>query len=119
MAMLSVDHSSGEAEFADELLVKLAARSKGGQRILIVDDINDSGTTIDHLRSAILGHGGTADEVRVAVLINNIRSRARVDYAASEIDRERDKRWFVFPWEAVAPRETLKEEAEEVPERLA
>jgi xanthine phosphoribosyltransferase len=119
IAMLSVDHSSGEAEFADELLVKLAARSKGGQRILIVDDINDSGTTIDHLRSAIAAHGGTADEVRVAVLINNVRSRARVEYAADEIDRAVDKRWFVFPWEAVAPRETLKEEAGEVPERLA
>jgi xanthine phosphoribosyltransferase len=40
--MLSVDHSSGEAGFADELLSKLAAKSRGGTRILTVDDINDS-----------------------------------------------------------------------------
>jgi uncharacterized protein len=119
IAMLSVDHSSGETAFADELLVKLAAKSKDGRRILIVDDINDSGSTIAHLRASIEAHGGASDEVRVAVLINNIRSRAVAEYAADEIDRHNDKRWFVFPWEAVAPRETLKEEAEEVPERLA
>ena len=119
IAMLSVDHSSGEAAFADELLVKLAAKSKNGIRILIVDDINDSGSTIAHLRASIEAHGGAADEVRVAVLINNLRSRAVAEYAAEAIDRHVDKRWFVFPWEAVAPRETLREEAEEVPERLA
>ena len=119
IAMLSVDHSSGEAGFADELLVKLAAKSKDGRRILIVDDINDSGSTIAHLRNAIEQHGGASDEVRVSVLINNVRSRAHADYAATEIDRAEDKRWFVFPWEAVAPRETLAEEAQEVPERLA
>jgi len=119
IAMLSVDHSSGETAFADELLVKLAAKSKDGRRILIVDDINDSGTTIAYLRGEIEAHGGAADEVRVAVLINNVRSRAKAEYAASEIDREGDKRWFVFPWEAVAPRDTLEEEAQEVPERLA
>jgi len=119
IAMLSVDHSSGEAGFADELLVKLAAKSKDGRRILIVDDINDSGSTIAHLRTSIEAHGGASDEVRVAVLINNVRSRAAAEYAAEEIDRRDDKRWFVFPWEAVAPRETLKDEAQEVPERLA
>ncbi|QAY76482.1 phosphoribosyltransferase [Sphingosinicella sp. BN140058] len=119
IAMLSVDHSSGEPGFADELLVKLAAKSKDGRRILIVDDINDSGTTIEHLRAKIAAHGGAADEVKVAVLINNARSKAHAEYAAETIDRETDKRWFVFPWEAVAPRETLAEEAQEVPERLA
>jgi hypothetical protein len=41
------------------------------------------------------------------------------EYHGSEIDRDRDKRWYVFPWEAVAPRSTLKVEALAVPERLA
>jgi hypoxanthine phosphoribosyltransferase len=116
--MLSVDHSSGESGFADELLAKLAAKMRGGFNLLIVDDINDSGTTIAFLRDAIAAHGGIADRLRVAVLINNIRSRARADYWSEAIDRAADKRWFVFPWEAVAPRETLVEEANEIPERL-
>ena len=117
--MLSVDHSSGEPSFADELLGKLALKTTNGSRILIIDDINDSGSTIAHLRSGIAQQGGLGDNVRVAVLINNIRSNATADYSASDIDRETDKRWFVFPWEAVAKPAALIEEALSVPERLA
>jgi hypoxanthine phosphoribosyltransferase len=117
--MLSVDHSSGEASFADELLGKLAAKSRAGTRILIVDDINDSGSTIAYLRSAIEQQGGINDRVRVAVLVNNVRSKARAEYSAGDIDRDLDKRWFVFPWEAVAKSTTLIDEALSVPERLA
>jgi len=118
IAMLSVDHSSGEPGFADELLAKLAAKMRGGMNLLIVDDINDSGTTIAFLREAIAAYGGIADRMRIAVLITNVRSRAKADYWAEAIDRAEDKRWFVFPWEAVAPREALVEAANEVPERL-
>jgi xanthine phosphoribosyltransferase len=119
ITMLSVDHSSGDAAFADELLEKLAAKSREGSRILIVDDINDSGTTIAYLREVLVSHGCSEPNIRVAVLINNSRSKARVEYAGSHIDRGEDKRWYVFPWEAVAPPESLAEDAAEVPERLA
>jgi len=118
IAMLSVDHSSGEPGFADELLAKLAAKMRAGLNILIVDDINDSGTTIAFLRDAIATYGGIADRLRIAVLINNVRSRARADYWSEAIDRGEDKRWFVFPWEAVAPREELISASQELPERL-
>ena len=37
--MLSVDISSGEPGFADELLDKLVAKLRGGERLLIIDDI--------------------------------------------------------------------------------
>ena len=117
--MLSVDHSSGEEGFGDELLDKLAAKIRGGQNILIVDDINDSGGTIEYLRAAIEAKVDNPASLRVAVLIHNIRSRAKAEYHGSEIDRDRDKRWYVFPWEAVAPRATLRVEALAVPERLA
>jgi xanthine phosphoribosyltransferase len=117
--MLSVDHSSGEAGFADELLSKLAAKSRGGTRILTVDDINDSESTITHLRTAIVKQGGVQDRVRVAVLVNNIRSGAKADYSADEINRDSDKRWFVFPWEAGAKPAALIEDALSVSERLA
>ena len=118
IAMLSVDVSSGEPGFAGELLDKLAAKILAGKRILIVDDINDSGTTIFGLRAAIEAKCGDGTGLRIAVLIDNVRSRAKVDYSAATIDRATDKRWFVFPWESVAPRETLAVEALEVPERL-
>jgi hypoxanthine phosphoribosyltransferase len=117
--MLSVDHSSGEAGFGDELLDKLAKKITSGSNILIVDDINDSGGTIQYLRMAIEAKTDEPGRLRVAVLVHNVRSKAKAEYHGSEIDREQDKRWYVFPWEAVAPRSTLKVEALAVPERLA
>ena len=119
ITLLSVDHSSGDAAFADELLAKLAAKSRAGSNILVVDDINDSGATITHLRQVLTEHGCHEPNIRMAVLIDNVRSKARVEYAGTQMDRSEDKRWFVFPWEAVAPREQLIGEAQEVPERLA
>ena len=119
ITLLSVDHSSGDDAFADELLEKLAAKSRDGANILIVDDINDSGSTITYLRRTLTEHGCSEPHIRVAVLINNIRSAARVEYYGTSLDRSGDKRWFVFPWEAVAPVATLIGEAEEMPERLA
>jgi xanthine phosphoribosyltransferase len=119
ITMLSVDHSSGDAAFADELLAKLAAKSREGSRILIVDDINDSGSTIAYLRNVLVSHGCSEPYIRVAVLVNNLRSKAQVEYAGTDMDRGQDKRWFVFPWEAVASPAALLGEAAEVPERLA
>lgn len=119
IALLSVDHSSGEHGFAGELLDKLAAKIGGGESILIIDDINDSGATIAFLREAINAKSGNPARLRVAVLVNNIRSKAHAEYWGRQLDRQADKRWFVFPWEALGTRETLIGGAGEVPERLA
>jgi hypoxanthine phosphoribosyltransferase len=119
ISLLSVDYSSGVPSFAEELMEKLAVATREGRTILLVDDINDSGGTIEALRNSLIDHGADEKAVRVAVLIDNLRSRAKVDYRSRTIDRSTDKRWFVFPWEAMAERRTLLEEAEAVPERLA
>ena len=119
IALLSVDHSSGEVGFADELLDKLAAKIRAGQHLLIVDDINDSGGTIAYLRAAIEAKSGEAGGLRVAVLVDNVRSKAKADYRGSAIDRSEDKSWFVFPWEALGTLESLTEDASAVPERIA
>ena len=118
IAMLSVDISSGEPGFAGELLDKLAAKIRGGERLLIVDDINDSGTTIASLRAALEAQGADEAHLRVAVLIDNVSSRAKAEYWSRRIDRREDKRWFVFPWESVAPRAVLIEDSQQLPERL-
>jgi hypoxanthine phosphoribosyltransferase len=119
IALLSVDHSSGEIGFGEELLDKLAAKIKAGQRLLIVDDINDSGATIAYLRAALGAKSGDPEGLRVAVLVDNIRSRAKADYRGSAIDRSLDKSWLVFPWEALGTPEVLAADAAAVPERLA
>jgi len=116
--MLSVDHSSHIPDFAAELLVTLARRSLS-DRLLFVDDINDSGSTIAHVRRSLAEAGGDAANVRFATLIDNVVSAERVDYRFRTIDRSINKDWFVFPWEQVSPVDKLIEDSAVVPERLA
>lgn len=84
-----------------------AARRK---RILIVDDINDSGATLTWIRrdwegNNLPGNSGWADvwnqNVRVAVLYNNEGSASGldVDYCAETINKVEEPQWVVFPWE--------------------
>jgi hypoxanthine phosphoribosyltransferase len=119
LPMLSIDHSSKVPGFADELLAKVAAKSVAGTRLLFIDDINDSGGTIDYVRRLLADNACDSDNLRFAVIISNSRSRVSVDYWTQMIDRDEDKRWFVFPWEAVGAKGTIVEEALSVPERLA
>lgn len=113
LPMLSVDLSAKLPDFGEALLAKLAERATAGERLLFVDDINDSGRTINAVRDAMMG----AETVRFAVLMDNIRSTAPVDYRAETIDRAVTKDWFVFPWEAVASRENILADWGDVPER--
>ncbi|BBC73840.1 phosphoribosyltransferase [Altererythrobacter sp. B11] len=117
--MLSIDHSSEVPGFAEQLLRKAAAKSAAGERLLFVDDINDSGGTIGRIRDILSQDGCADDNLRFAVMVNNVRSKSKVDFWAKMIDRESDKRWFVFPWEAMATSDAIVEEALSVPERLA
>ena len=93
--------------------------SAQGTRLLFVDDINDSGGTITYIRELLGGNGCDTGNLRFAVLINNERSQASVDYWTDTIDRAEDKRWFVFPWESVGAKDTIVTEALSVPERLS
>lgn len=116
---LSVDHSAQVHDFAGAALERLAARTRAGERLLVVDDINDSGATIAKLRAMLAEAGAAESQVRFATLLDNIRSVSRVDYRARTIDRAVTKDWFVFPWEAVAPEAALEADAAAVPERIA
>lgn len=78
------------------------------KNILIVDDINDSGATIEWIKrdwnASCLPHDPSWSDVwhgnvRFAVLVNNVASQAMVDYSATEINKAEDDTWIVFPWE--------------------
>ena len=119
LPMLSVDYSSQVKDFADAPLERLAARTQDGARLLFLDDINDSGRTIAHLREKLAAGGATQGSVRFATLIDNVSSVQTVDYRARTIDRTVTKDWFIFPWEAVAPDLAIQADAAAVPERIA
>jgi len=116
---LSCDLSAQVPDFADEVLVKLAARTRNGERLLFIDDINDSGRTIGRLRRAMVQEAAAEGATRFATLIDNRVSAERVDYRARTIDRTVTKDWYVFPWEAMAPDSAHEEDAAAVPDRIA
>lgn len=79
------------------------------KNILIVDDINDSGATINWIkqdwRSGCLPDEEQAwnvvwhNNVRFGVLTNNLASKADIDYYAWEVNKAEEDCWLVYPWE--------------------
>ena len=117
--MLSIDYSSQADTLAAAAAARLAERTRAGERLLFVDDINDSGRTIARLRHLLAQAGAMPGAVRFATLIDNAGSAERVDHAARTIDRATCKDWFVFPWEALAPDSAIAADAAEMAERIA
>jgi hypoxanthine phosphoribosyltransferase len=95
--------------FGRESNKKMATQALSGKKILIIDDINDSGQTLKWIRQD--WEETTASEmaywdnvwgesVRVATLVDNMGSNFdSVDYTAVEIDKRDNPAWIVFPWE--------------------
>ena len=66
-----------------------------GEKILVIDDINDTGATFEHIRFNCAHN----TNVRYAAVINNKPSPFTVDYYGYEIDKNIEDWWVVFPWE--------------------
>ena len=69
--------------------------SIAGRRVLVADDVADSGRTLQLVMDILLKHGA---EVRTAVLYTKPTSIYRVDYVWKDTDA-----WIVFPWSALPP----------------
>lgn len=65
-------------------------------KILIIDDINDSGATFKYIEE---NFGRDNARVRFAALINNKPSKVKIDYQGYEINKDETPTWIVFPWE--------------------
>ena len=66
------------------------------QKLLIVDDINDSGNTLKLIKDHSVKN---ESEIRFAALINNIKSKIKIDYQGQLIDKSKNPVWYIFPWE--------------------
>ena len=66
--------------------------------VLVMDDINDSGNTINTLKE-FTAQIPLAGETHYAVLLDKLSSRAEVDYQGELVGEDREHEWVVFPWE--------------------
>jgi len=82
-----------------------------GSNILIVDDINDSGATLNYIKQDWQSGCFPKDRrwkeiwgnnVRVAVLVDNeaSKSKLKISYSAVDLNKAEEDSWIVFPWEA-------------------
>lgn len=87
------------------------ASGDGRKNILIVDDINDSGATLNWIKEDWQSSCFPKDKrwkevwgnnVRVACLYDNESSRSKLDvaYSAVTINKADQNCWIVFPWES-------------------
>ncbi|GAB76624.1 hypothetical protein SAMN05421595_1757 [Austwickia chelonae] len=72
-----------------------ATQDLSGQKVLIVDDVADTGRTLKRVRDFCGPH---VAEVRVAVLFEKPQSLVKSDYVW-----KRTERWITFPWSAEPP----------------
>jgi hypoxanthine phosphoribosyltransferase len=78
------------------------------KNILVVDDINDQGSTIAWIKqdwqSSCLPNDARwehvwGQNVRFATLTNNLASKESVDYSIWEVNKAEEDCWLVYPWE--------------------
>ena len=81
------------------------------KNILIVDDINDTGATLNWIQqdwpsgcfpNDLRWFNTWGQNVRVAVLVDNESSECRmpITYSAVDINKAQEDSWIVFPWES-------------------
>ncbi len=66
-------------------------------RVLIIDDINDSGSTLREVHNQFYTRAYM--NPKFATLLSKRSSVMEVDYAGEHINKSRENDWVVFPWE--------------------
>tara|TARA_Y100000592_G_C5205897_1_gene192696 strand:- start:4 stop:465 length:462 start_codon:yes stop_codon:yes gene_type:complete len=66
------------------------------KKILIIDDINDTGATFKYIED---NFGKGDGRIKFASLVTNKPSEIIVDYHGYEINKDEVPSWIVFPWE--------------------
>jgi hypoxanthine phosphoribosyltransferase len=104
LATVRVEFYLGVAETLNEpALTQGVSAAVTGKKVLLVDDVADTGKSLQLAKEHILRQG--AAEVRIATLYYKPFSAAKPDYYERET-----RRWVVFPWE-------LKETARKIVEK--
>ena len=78
----------------------LAEQVAAGKKILLVDDINDTGATLQWIVNDWNASKQLNETVRVAVVVNNLSSEfSDVRYSAISCNKREQPVWIEFPYE--------------------
>lgn len=98
MLVLNVEFYTGiGTTLLDPRLVDPVPDNHGmtGKKVLIVDDVADSGRTLEFVRGICAQY---TEDIRVAVLYQKPRSTIKCEYVWKETDK-----WISFPWSCLPP----------------
>lgn len=92
---LKIEHYVGTALMEDEAIVKYTVdeRAVKDKNVLIIDDITDTGKSIESARDYILKLN--PKDIKTAVLQFLFTSNAKIDFYAEYLD---EWAWIIYPW---------------------
>jgi len=93
LAAVKIEHYHGPQKSQKAVVRHPLTADITGKRVLVVDDVSDSGDTFEAL-FAHLGAAGPA-ELRTAVLHHKVTSSYTPDFHAARLVRWR---WIIYPW---------------------
>lgn len=82
----------------DDMEVFFSWANTANKNVLVVDDINDTGKTLEYVKNTY-NNWIIPGKVRFATLIHNYASNFSVDYYGKMIDKSEHDVWVTFPWE--------------------
>lgn len=88
-----VHYAAGAKKKRQARLVEIPSRNVHGRNVLLVDDVNDTGDTLELAREHFANAG--VRSLRIAVLHHKISSSMVPDYYAQKIIKWR---WLIYPW---------------------
>ena len=115
LAALKIEHYHGTRKSRQARIAHPLPAAFSGRRVLVVDDVSDSGDTFD-LALAHLAGREALGEVRTAVLHHKTTSSRVPDYFAHKVIAWR---WIIYPWALAEDLHTLSGELDAVPDDVA
>jgi hypoxanthine phosphoribosyltransferase len=97
VASFKIEHYRGTHQARVATVRYPLSADVGGQRVLVVDDVTDSGDTFEVALSHIRARGAPS-EIRTAVLHHKTASQYAPDFYAHKVIKWR---WIIYPWAAI------------------